>query len=76
MKAIIDRFEGEMAVLSPAAGGKPISLPKSALPQEAACGDTVELAKGRWTIDRDDTEDRRRRSPKRRAACSGIRVSN
>lgn len=61
MKAVIDRFEGDIAVLVPVAGGKPIALPKTALPQDAAGGDTVELARGRWTIDRDDTEERRKR---------------
>jgi hypothetical protein len=61
MKAVIDRFEGELAVLTPPAGGKPISLPKAVLPQDAAAGDTVELVKGKWTIDRDDTEERRKR---------------
>ena len=61
MKAVIDRFEGEIAVLAPSAGGKPINLPKAALPQDAQSGDTVELVKGRWAIDRDDTEARRLR---------------
>ena len=61
MKAVIDRFEGDTAVLVPTAGGKPIALPKTALPQDAASGDTVELAKGRWTIDREDTAERRKR---------------
>lgn len=61
MKAIIDRFEGETAVLVPAGGGKPFNLPKSALPEGAAGGTTVELARGRWVIDGEDTEERRKR---------------
>lgn len=61
MKAIIDRFEGETAVLVPVGGGKPINLPKGVLQQDIATGDTVELIKGRWMIDRDDTEQRRKR---------------
>jgi hypothetical protein len=61
MKAIIDRFEGETAVLTLAGGGKPISLHKAVLPPDATGGDTVELVKGRWVVDRGDTEERRKR---------------
>lgn len=61
MKAVIDRFEGETAVLTPAGGGKPFNLPKAALPADAAGGATVELIKGSWIVDADDTADRRKR---------------
>ena len=61
MKAIIDRMEGETAVLTPAGGGKPINLPKGALPAEAKGGDTVELVKGKWIVLTGETEERRKR---------------
>jgi hypothetical protein len=61
MKAIIDRFEGDFAVLTPAGGGKPINLPKSALPAEVTDGATVELVKGSWLALKDETEERRKR---------------
>jgi hypothetical protein len=61
MKVILDRFEGETAVLVPAGGGKPINLPKGVLQQEAAAGDTLELIRGRWIINGGDTEERRTR---------------
>ncbi len=61
MKAIIDRFEGETAVLTPKGGGRPMNLPKAALPREAAQGSTVELVRGSWTLDEEDTSARRKR---------------
>lgn len=61
MKAIIDRFEGETAVLTPKGGGKPMNLPKAALPRDAAPGATVELAHGSWVLDVEDTNARRKR---------------
>jgi hypothetical protein len=61
LKAVIDRFEGETAVLTPMGGGRPFNLPKSALPKEAASGVTVELVKNNWTILSDDTQERRKR---------------
>jgi hypothetical protein len=61
MKAVIDRFEGEQAVLTPAGGGRPFTLPKAALPENAAGGDTVELVRNSWVILRDETEERRKR---------------
>jgi hypothetical protein len=61
MKAIIDRFEGETAVLTPAGGGRPFNLPKAALPADAAAGATVELIRGSWVLDAEDTEARRKR---------------
>jgi hypothetical protein len=61
MKAVIDRFEGTQAVLTPSGGGRPFSLPKGALPAEAAGGDTVELVRNSWVILKDETEERRKR---------------
>lgn len=61
MKAIVDRFEGETAVLTPAGGGRPFNLPKSALPKDAAGGATVALVKGCWVLDAEDTGERRKR---------------
>ena len=60
MKAVIDRFEGEQAVLTPSGGGRPFTLPKAALPR-AAAGDTVELVKNSWVVLQDETEERRKR---------------
>lgn len=61
MKAVIDRYEGEHAVLTPAGGGKPMTLPKGALPGDAGPGDTVELTKAGWVKRGDETEERRKR---------------
>lgn len=61
MKAVIDRFEEGMAVLTPAGGGKPFNLPKSALPADAASGATVELIKNSWVLKQDETDERRKR---------------
>jgi hypothetical protein len=61
MKAIIDRFEGETAVLTPAGGGKPFNLAKAVLPNDAASGSTVELIKGSWVILGADSDARRKR---------------
>jgi len=69
MKAILDRFEGDIAVLVPQREAS-YSMPKTALPQDAANGDTVELVKGRWIIDREDTAERRKRITEKRTNCS------
>lgn len=61
MKAVIDRFEGDQAVLTPSGGGRPFTMPKAVLPTEAAAGDTVDLIKGSWVILRGETEERRKR---------------
>ena len=61
MKAYINRFEGEIAVLNPAGGGQQINLHRSALSKDAKDGDTVELIKGRWTVNKDETEESRKR---------------
>jgi hypothetical protein len=61
LKVIIDRFEGETAVLSPKGGGRPMNLPKAALPKDAAEGATVELVHGSWVLDEEDTNARRKR---------------
>lgn len=60
MKAILDRFEGDQAVLTPVGGGKPFTLPKGALPPEASSGHTLELNKNRWMIQTGETEERRK----------------
>lgn len=61
MKVIIDRFEGEQAVLTPMGGGKPINIAKTALPGDAEAGATVELVHGSWTVCRGETEERKKR---------------
>lgn len=61
MKAIVDRFEGEFAVLTPVGGSRPFNLAKAVLPAGTAEGDTVELSHGSWTVRGDETDDRRKR---------------
>ncbi len=61
MKAVIDRFEGDQAVLTPVGGAGVFSLPKGELPPGAAPGCTVERQESGWVILADDTAARRRR---------------
>lgn len=61
MKATINRFEGEFAVMIPSGSSQPFNLPKSAVPAGAGEGTTLELLHGSWVIDAADSEERRRR---------------
>ena len=61
MKAIIDRFEGDTAVLSPMEGGSVINVSRNKLPQSAAPGDTVEQRESGWALVPEDTAARRQR---------------
>ena len=55
---IIDRFEGEYAVLETENGMK--NVPRGMLPEEAREGDVVELKNGAYTINKKAAEKRRR----------------
>ena len=55
---IIDRFEGEYAVLETDSGMK--NVPRDMLPEEAREGDVVELKNGAYTINKKAAEKRRR----------------
>lgn len=55
---IIDRFEGEYAVLETDSGMK--NVPRDILPEEAREGDVVELKNGAYTINKKAAEKRRR----------------
>ncbi len=61
MKAVIDRFEGDLAVLTPVGGAGVFSIKRGELPQGAAAGCTVERQAEGWVILADETEARRRR---------------
>lgn len=55
---IIDRFEGEYAVLETDSGMK--NVPRDMLPEEAREGDVVELKNGAYTVNKKAAEKRRR----------------
>ncbi len=55
---IIDRFEGEYAVLETDSGMK--IVPRDMLPEESREGDVVELKNGAYTINKKAAEKRRR----------------
>lgn len=55
---IIDRFEGEYAVLETDSGMK--NVLRDILPEEAREGDVVELKNGAYTINKKAAEKRRR----------------
>lgn len=55
---IIDRFEGEYAVLETENGMK--NVPRDMLPEEAREGDVLELQNGKYTINKKAAEKRRR----------------
>ena len=56
---IIDRFEGEYAVLETDSGMK--NVLRDMLPEEAREGDVVELKNGAYTVNKKATEKRRRK---------------
>ena len=59
---IIDRFEGNLAVLETDDGMK--NIERSLLPENAAEGDVL-VYDGSWTVDTAATEQRRKRTRKR-----------
>jgi len=54
LRAVIDRFEGEYAVLD--IEGKLENIKKSEIPENAGEGDVLLKLAGRWIIDRGGTE--------------------
>ena len=56
---IIDRFEGEYAVLETDSGMK--NVLRDMLPEEAREGDVVELKNGAYTVNKKAAEKRRRK---------------
>ncbi|HHY27479.1 MAG TPA: DUF3006 domain-containing protein [Desulfitobacterium dehalogenans] len=60
MKGIIDRFEGEFAVIEQE-DRVTITIPRHALPREAKEGDALVLVNGEYQIDRSETVERRKR---------------
>lgn len=58
LKGIIDRFEGEFAVVE--IDGKTIDFPKYIFPKEADVGDVVIIDGEKVTIDKKETEKLRR----------------
>lgn len=56
---VIDRFEGDLAVLETDSGMK--VLPRDQLPNEACEGDILEFVGSRYIIDEAATAERRRR---------------
>jgi len=62
MKAFVDRFEGEVAVL--VVNGRARRVPRAALPRGTREGDLIDLAAG--TVDREATRKAKRRTAARR----------
>jgi len=56
-KGIIDRFEGEYAVVE--FDGQTEDILKSQLPEDAKIGDTLVFDKNKITVDKNDTETRK-----------------
>ncbi|MBE7121666.1 DUF3006 domain-containing protein [Bacillus cereus] len=57
-KGIIDRFEGEIAVIE--INNSTIDVPKFKLPSTAKEGDVLIIEDDNYTIDKDETDKRRR----------------
>lgn len=57
-RGIIDRFEGELAVIE--VNNVTIDVPKSKLPSTAKEGDVLIIEDDTYTIDRGETDKRRR----------------
>ena len=57
---IIERFEGEFAVLENANTGEFVEVNKKELPPSAKEGDILELCDGKYIVDKEKTADRRR----------------
>jgi len=56
-KGIIDRFEGDYAVVE--FDGQTEDILKSQLPEDAKIGDTLVFDKNKITVDKNDTETRK-----------------
>ncbi|EJS46364.1 DUF3006 domain-containing protein [Bacillus nitratireducens] len=57
-RGIIDRFEGELAVIE--INNSTIDVPKSKLPSAAKEGDVLIIEDDTYTIDKNETDKRRR----------------
>lgn len=57
-KGIIDRFEGEFAVVE--IDGQTEDILKSKLPEQAKSGDTLVFSENKITLDKNDTEIRKK----------------
>ena len=55
---IIDRFEGDFAVCE--ANEEMVNIPKALLPNNAKEGDVITEQNGKYTVDADKTENRRK----------------
>lgn len=62
-KAVIERFEGDMAVLEEA-GDSFVDVPRSDLPAGAKVGDVVVSSGGRYVVDTAETAARKDRAAK------------
>jgi len=61
MKYIIDRFEGDYAVLENPITNEPEDFLKADMPEGAKPGQTVFMQDGKWEIDHEDTAKRHER---------------
>jgi 3-phosphoglycerate kinase len=59
VKYIIDRFEGDLAVCE-TEDGKMVDIEKSKLPKNAEVGDVIILENGRFRVDKEETDKRRK----------------
>ena len=58
MKYVIDRFEGDFAVLENPETKEPEDFPKADMPKGAHSGQTVFIQNGKWEIDYEATAKR------------------
>ena len=59
VKAVLDHFEGALAVLEEICTKKTISVAKSSLPKAAGEGSVLDNAAGSWRLNNDAAADRR-----------------
>jgi hypothetical protein len=58
VKGIIDRFEGDIAVVE--INGKTQDFPKSIFPKEAEVGDVIILENGHFRVEKEENDKRRK----------------
>lgn len=70
MTMILDRFEGDYAVLELTDGGETMykQLPADWLPEDAAEGDVLVKAEGKYVVDTQETAKRRAKAAAKLAA--------
>ncbi len=66
---IIDRFEGEFAIVETDDGT--LEIPRAELPQTAAEGDVLQNTENGWQVDADSTQARREKLAARRRRMLG-----